>query len=74
VVNEATGLGLIGPDVGAVEVLWPFGYRGQTGPPVALLDEKGDVVAVVGQRLSIGGGGVGPLGEWLACGGITVQD
>jgi hypothetical protein len=74
VANEATGLGLQGPDVGAVEVLWPFGYRGQTGPPVALIDDQGQVVAVVGQRISIGGGAVGPHGEWLACGGIAVRD
>jgi hypothetical protein len=74
VANEATGLGLQGPDVGAVQVLWPFGYRGQTGPPVALIDDQGQVVAVVGQRISIGGGAVGPHGEWLACGGIAVRD
>jgi len=72
--NDATGLGLQGPDVGAVAVVWPFGYRGQAGPPVALIDDQGQVVAIVGQRLSIGGGAVGPNGEWLACGGIAVRD
>jgi len=41
---------------GLVTVAWPFGFRGNVGPPVALLDADRVVVATVGQRISLGGG------------------
>jgi hypothetical protein len=44
-------------DVRPVE--WPAGYRVRLTPP-ALIDDRGRVVAVAGQKLSLGGG-YGPL-------------
>jgi hypothetical protein len=63
-------LALQGP-AETLRVRWPFGWRGASGPPVALVDEAGAVVATVGQTVEVGGGGVG-AGWWLGCGGVTV--
>jgi hypothetical protein len=49
-----------------VAVAWPYGYRGTEGPPVALLDEGRDVVAVIGDVVSVGGG-FGGDGRFVAC-------
>jgi hypothetical protein len=50
---------------GLVIVAWPFGFRGNMGPPVALLDAHRAVVATVGEPISLGGGFVG--GRFIAC-------
>ena len=53
-----------------VRVRWPFGWRGATGTPVALVDATGTVVATVGQTVEVGGGFIDD--DWLGCGGVTV--
>jgi hypothetical protein len=68
--HPVTGLGLQTDEL--IVVVWPWGWRGASGPPVALLREDGAVVATVGQKLSIGGGYVNE--QWLGCGGVTVVD
>lgn len=55
-------------------VIWPHGYSGRVGDPVAVVDADGIVVARVGDRVRIGGGEIGPDRSWMACGGITVVD
>ena len=52
-----SGLGVTGADGEAMAVEWPFGYtaRNQLGTTV-LVDEKGKVVAKVGDEISVGGG------------------
>lgn len=66
---EDGSLGLDDPD-GAMRVRWPFGWRGSTGPPIALVDADGTVIATVGDELEVGGGFINDA--WLGCGGVRV--
>ena len=65
------GLGFEGGD--ATRVRWPYGWRGTSGPPVALVDADGAVIASIGQRVEVGGGQVAD-DWWLGCGGVRVAD
>jgi hypothetical protein len=58
---------------GLVEiVIWPYGFSGRVGDPIAVVDADGKIVARVGDRVRIGGGAIGPDGAWMACGGVEV--
>jgi hypothetical protein len=50
------------------EVIWPFGYTARPGDPPELLDERGQTVARVGDRVGIGGG-EDASNTWIACPG-----
>ncbi len=71
---EPTGLGLAVADSAdpIIGVLWPFGYRGTAGPPVALVDGNGQVAATVDQLVEVGGGMSGD--GWLGCGGVAAAE
>ena len=70
-VNNESGLGITSADGEAMPVEWPFGYtaRNELGTTV-LVDDKGQVVAKVGDDVSVGGGFGNKF--WHACGGVTV--
>ena len=68
--DPAGGLGLE-RDGDTTRVRWPFGWRGASGPPVALVDATGAIIANVGQQVEVGGGEIS-AGWWLGCGGLTV--
>ena len=67
---EDGSLGVESPEK-AYRVRWPTGWRGSIGPPVALVDESGVVIASVGEIVDVGGG---DFGWWLGCGGVTVVE
>ena len=74
VADAASGVALRDTE-GLIEiVIWPHGYSGRVGDPVAVVDAESNVVARVGDRVRIGGGEIGPDRSWMACGGITVVD
>ena len=55
------------------EVMWPFGYTAtQESTGVVLRDATGKIVAHVGQRVSMGGGG-GANGLFNACAGTVME-
>jgi hypothetical protein len=55
------------------EVMWPFGYTAtQESTGVVLRDATGKIVAHVGQRVSMGGGG-GSNGFFNACAGTVME-
>jgi hypothetical protein len=70
--DEQSGVALADPRGLVHVVVWPNGYsaRADAGRLV-VLDGSGDVVARVGDRVSIGGGEVDANGTWLACEGTT---
>ena len=72
VVDAATGVALDDPAGFVRQVIWPHGYSGRPGTPIAVVDADGNVVAQVGDRVRIGGGEITGDGAWLACGGTTV--
>lgn len=47
-----------GPD--RMALIWPYGYSAR-GKPLSVYDQNGTLVAVVGKRVSLGGGGGEPL-------------
>ena len=58
-----------GPDMKAL--FWPYGYKAHQ-PPLGVSDETGANVAVVGERVSIGGGLFGEDGSSIVgCRGFT---
>ena len=74
VAASGLGLGLVGSP--ALPVEWPFGWsaRVESGR-IALLDEKGRVVAREGDQVEMGGGqgalpGLNAI--WFTCGPVTV--
>jgi hypothetical protein len=72
VADHATGVALDDPAGFVRPVIWPHGYSGRPGTPVAVVDASGAVVARVGDRVQIGGGEITNDGAWMACGGIKV--
>lgn len=70
--HPASGLAIAEPGGGQVTpVEWPFGYSARDeGGRVALLDERGQVVAHEGDEVHVGGG----FGTqfWHACGPVSV--
>jgi hypothetical protein len=69
--DPAGGLGL-DRDGDTTRVRWPFGWRGANGPPAALVDDTGAVIATVGQQVEVGGGFINDW--WLGCGGVRVVE
>lgn len=73
VIDATAGTAII--DAGVRKpIRWPFGYTGRRrGAEVEVLDSAGNVVAVTGTRVSIGGGET-VSGVWAACAGpITIE-
>ena len=66
VADEVTGLGL-NNDGYATHVTWPYGWTTRTdGDRVALIGRQGDVLAHVGDQVTMGGGLVGD-GSAVVC-------
>lgn len=63
------GLGVLPPGGPMYRVEWTS-YLIGAGPPVALVDDTGHVVAVEGDRVGVGGGEHG-RGVWRECGGLV---
>lgn len=74
VADAESGVALREADGHVEIVIWPHGYSGRVGDPVAVVDADGNVMARVGDRVRIGGGEIGPGRSWMACGGITVVE
>jgi hypothetical protein len=67
VVDETDGLAVEDPSRHRERVIWPYGYVArESSAGRQLLDATGQVVAVEGDHLHIGGGEVAD-GEWAAC-------
>jgi hypothetical protein len=62
------GLALTEPTGNVREIVWPAGYSGRHGNPVQLIDDRGQVVASLGDHLELGGGENGQH-VWIACAG-----
>lgn len=72
VTSAKSGLAVRNADQ-VTEVLWPFGYTAtQETAGIVLRDATGKVVAHVGQRVTMGGGGTAN-GLWNACAG-SIQE
>jgi hypothetical protein len=70
--SAQSGLAVRNADV-VTEIVWPFGYTAtQEANGIALRDDTGKVVAHVGQRVTMGGGG-GADGLWHPCAG-TIRE
>ena len=74
VTDEASGVALRDPSDGVVAIIWPNGFSGRAGTPIAVVDASGKVIARVGDTVQIGGGAIGADGAWMACGGISVLE
>lgn len=69
--HPASGLGIASPEGELTAVEWPFGFGTRAEPGrVALVDERGQVVAHEGDEIQIGGG----FGTrfWHACGPVSL--
>lgn len=68
--HAPSGLGITDADGQTTTVVWPFGYSARDeGGRIALVDERGQVVAHVGDEIQVGGG----FGDvWYACGPVSV--
>ena len=72
VTSAKSGLAVRNADQ-VTEVQWPFGYTAtQETTGIVLRDDTGKVVAHVGQRVTMGGGG-GANGLWNACAGSVME-
>ncbi|OGO54904.1 MAG: hypothetical protein A2V84_06260 [Chloroflexi bacterium RBG_16_70_13] len=71
--HAAWGIGLQTPGTGELtRPIFPFGYSAVVdGDRLALLDEKGRLVAHTGDLIQSGGGSIDP-GSVVLCGGIEV--
>jgi hypothetical protein len=72
VADPGSGVALDDPAGFVRPVIWPHGYSGRPGTPIAVVDADGNLIAQVGDRVRIGGGEITGDGAWLACGGTTV--
>ena len=72
VADEASGVALDDPAGFVRPIIWPHGYSGRPGAPIAVVDAGGNVIARVGDHVRIGGGEITGDGAWMACGGTTV--
>jgi hypothetical protein len=69
--HPQTGLGIATSGEEVTPVQWPFGYSARMEiTTIALVDEKGKVVAREHDRVEAGGS-AGAGGTWLACGPVT---
>jgi hypothetical protein len=69
--HPASGLGIASPDGQLTAVEWPFGYSArEEGGRIALVDDRGQVIAREGDEISVGGGFGANL--WHACGSVSV--
>jgi hypothetical protein len=70
VADARSGLALAADETGAsIEIIWPFGYSARRDPvELALIDERGAVVAREGDRINVGGGS-GADDAFVACAG-----
>lgn len=69
--HPGSGLGIATPDGQVTAVEWPFGYRARDeGGRIALVDDRGLVVARERDEIHVGGG----FGTqfWHACGPVSV--
>ncbi len=72
VADPTTGVAIHDPAGLIRAVIWPHGYSGRPGTPIAVVDEDGNVIARVGDTVRIGGGEITGDGAWMACGGVEV--
>jgi hypothetical protein len=72
VVTPSNAVGLLEPNGTGRGLIWPAGYAGQQNGSIAIVDEKGNVVARVGDTVELGGGEVGPNDAWEVCPGTVV--
>ena len=70
-------LWVIRADGSRANILWSAGYVARFDPSPELVDAQGNIVAVAGEQVTLGGsGGPGPTGqsyEWNECGGVRVN-
>jgi hypothetical protein len=69
--HPGSGLGIASSDGQVTAVEWPFGYTaGSAAGRIALVDERGRVVAREGDEIQVGGGFGTQL--WHACAPVSV--
>jgi hypothetical protein len=47
---------------GFPEIIWPFGFTAELGPPAVVLDYSGEVVATEDEVIHLAGGSIDDLG------------
>ena len=69
--SAASGLAVADPEGKITEVVWPFGYSArQDVAGIALVDDKGELVALEGEMVHMSGG-LGANEVWGACPGTV---
>ena len=73
ITSAASGLAVADPGGKVTEMLWPFGYSARRDVSgVALVDDKGRLVAREGEMIHMSGG-LGANDVWGACAGSVVR-
>jgi hypothetical protein len=67
VADSHAGLALSQADGVVRAVIWPAGYSVVRNGSLALINDRGETVARVGDAVELAGGERGPTGAWQVC-------
>lgn len=70
-VADGHGSAAVETEFGTTPVRWPDGYHVDDGDEVALLDERGNLVATEGEIVYVGGGMNATDDVFIACGYVS---